>query len=314
MIWLVGAGIMAKEYVRVLKGCSAEFLVVGRGEPNAAAMEKEFGITVLRGGLENALNQHAHPEHIILATPVELLGEGLKTAISAGIKNILIEKPGFLHRSQGEELLREAKARGLHVHIAYNRRFFSSVFEMERLIKQDGGLRSFQFEFTEWADDIASLGKDPRTLDRWVLSNSSHVIDLAFHVGSVPQTINCVHTGHLAWHPAAAYFTGAGQTKSGALFSYSASWDSPGRWGVEMMTKNLRFILRPMEKLVIQRRNSLKIEEVPLEDEWDRSYKPGLYWLVEAFLDPRSSRRSKLCTLEEQVNMFPIYEKMANYH
>ena len=42
----------------------------------------------------------------------------------------------------------------------------------------------------------------------------------------------------LDWHSSSSQFCGSGITDKGALFSYSADWESPGRWGIEIKTEN----------------------------------------------------------------------------
>ena len=56
------------------------------------------------------------------------------------------------------------------------------------MIAEDGGVTSFHFEFTEWSHQIQHLQKAPGVMDHWVLGNSSHVLDLAFHLGASHQT------------------------------------------------------------------------------------------------------------------------------
>lgn len=313
MIWLVGAGNMAKDYANVLKEMNIEFKVIGRGEKSAKDFKDSTGIDVITGGLRNQLNSKEKPTHIILATPVNELSSTLLESLDAGIKNILVEKPGFLFISEGSKALKIAQEKQCHVFVAYNRRFFSSVLRMTDLIQEDNGLESFHFEFTEWSDSIEKLPSAAITLERWVLSNSTHVIDLAFHLGSSPSSMTSQTSGKLTWHPTSSYFAGMGKTRKEIPFTYFASWDAPGRWGLEFLTKKRRFVLRPMEKLQVQNRNSVKIEDVALQSDDDIKFKPGLKLMTEAFLNPQHSLRKNLCTLEEQVENFSAYCKIANY-
>ena len=126
---------------------------------------------------------------------------------------------------------------------------------------------------------------DPEEKKRWILHNSSHVIDLAFYLGGEPQEMYSFSKGGFEWHPNGTIFTGAGVSKNGALFSYHSNWDAPGRWGVEILTRNHRLIFRPLEKLQIQKLKSVIIEEVKLDDELDIKFKPGLYRQLIAFLE-----------------------------
>ena len=60
-VLVVGAGMMAGEYCKVIKALSYNPIVIGRGEDNAAKLEKEMQIPALRGGIEKNL---LHPSHI----------------------------------------------------------------------------------------------------------------------------------------------------------------------------------------------------------------------------------------------------------
>ena len=94
------------------------------------------------------------------------------------------------------------------------------------------------------------------------------------------------------------------------LFSYNANWSSAGRWGVEINLTDYKLILKPLEKLFIQRKGSLDVEEIKIDDKLDNLYKPGLYGEVKDFLN---GDNKFLCSLSEQINNFKWYYKIANY-
>ena len=100
-------------------------------------------------------------------------------------------------------------------------------------------------------------------------------IDLAFFLGGEPKELSCFTFDKLAWHKPAV-FTGAGITNTGALFSYQANWNAPGRWGIEILTSQHRLYLRPMEKLQIQNTGSVDISEVEIDDQLDKEFKPWI--------------------------------------
>ena len=121
--------------------------------------------------------------------------------------------------------------------------------------------------------------------ENWFLANSSHVVDLAFYLGGKPKEISTYTAGGLAWHPSASIFAGAGVSENGALFSYQANWESAGRWSVEILTKEHRLILRPLEKLQVQKRGSVKVDFVEgIDYTLDEKYKPGLYLQTKKFI------------------------------
>lgn len=310
-VWLIGAGGMAQDYIKVLKNLDIEFTVIGRNEENAARCAEAANCHVISGGLEPYLAANPKPcSHAIVAVGVEELHETTKQLLQADVKNILVEKPGAMRKEEFEELVVLSKAKDARVFIAYNRRFYASVLEAQKIIKEDGGVTSFNFEFTEWAHDIKDLRKAEGVKEKWFLANSTHVVDLAFYLGGKPKQLCAYTAGSLDWHPSASIFSGAGISEKDILFSYQANWESAGRWSVEMLTNEHRLIFRPMEKLQIQKRGSIAQDFAEINYGIDTEYKPGLYRQVEAFL---SANTQNLCSLEEQSTMVDIYNQMAAY-
>lgn len=309
MIWLIGSGPMAKDYIKVLKGLKKEFLVIGRGTESAKNIQDEFDIPVQTGGLESFLSTKPKPcTHAIVAVGVEQLFSCAKSLVQYGIKNILTEKPGGLDAQEISEL--SSHSESANIFLAYNRRFYSSVLAAEELIKKDGGLKSFNFEFTEWGHTIENLKKPKAVFENWLTANSSHVIDLAFFLGGWPKDISTYSnsSNKLSWYSGPTNFSGAGVTENGALFNYAANWCAPGRWGVELLTDKHRFYLRPMEQLHIQQLGSVKIDKVEIDDTLDLQFKPGLYRQTEDFLKGKTHRFS---SIHDQNKYFKIYNQIS---
>lgn len=310
-LWLIGAGPMAVEYAKVLNNLEVSYLTIGRSMNNALSFKEKTGCEVISGGLSNFLDQKPGiPEYAIVATGVEALAETGMELIQAGVKNILCEKPGGINSMEIDKLSDYAKEKKANVLLAYNRRFYSSVEKALEIIQQDGGVSSFHFEFTEWSHVIEPLVKGKGVKENWFLANSTHVADLAFFLGGKPKEIKCFTSGSLRWHPSASVFAGAGVSESGALFSYQANWDAPGRWAVEILTKNHRLYLKPLEKLQIQKKGSVQLEFVDIDDRLDIEFKPGLYRQTKEFL---AGNKNKFMNIQGQSAYMNIYNKIANY-
>ena len=58
---------------------------------------------------------------------------------------------------------------------------------LKELIIRDGGIQSAYFEFTERSYEIEELETSSSIKKRWLLANSTHVIDLAFYLIGLPQ-------------------------------------------------------------------------------------------------------------------------------
>lgn len=313
-VLIVGAGPMACEYSKVLQALQIPFTTIGRSQKSADAYKDTTGQIALTGGYEQYLNSldtlATPPTHAIIAVGEKRLGEASRAVLNAKIKEVLIEKPGGIDAADIKQVAELAKKMNANVYIGYNRRFYAAVEKTKAILAEDGGLLSFNFEFSEWGHVIADLEKEDGVKENWFLANSSHVIDLAFYVGGTPRHLSAYVRGSLPWHPSAAMYAGAGITKSDALFSYQANWQAPGRWGVEFLTAKHRLYLRPMEKLKIQKLGTIKIEDVEIDDAIDQDFKPGLFRQVESFL----GNKTNLPTIDEQVNTLAWYEKMQGNH
>ena len=130
------------------------------------------------------------------------------------------------------------------------------------------------------------------------MSNSTHVVDLAFNLGGLPKELASYTSGSLDWHPSASVFCGAGKSDKNALFNYAANWESAGRWSIEILTKNHKLILRPMEKLQIQNRGSIALNFVSdIDYSLDEKYKPGLFLQTNNFI---ACNFNNLCSIHQQ--------------
>jgi predicted dehydrogenase len=288
LILLVGAGPMAVAHAHVLKALGRPVVCVGRSAERVDRFFSETGLQAVTGGIQSWIGRTDRPAvaGAVVAVSLPVLAQVTCALIEAGIKKILVEKPAGLTLAEIERVAALGQAAGAGVYLAYNRRFYTSVETAKRMIAEDGGVSSFFFDFTEVASRVVASGRGSDILHHWFLANSSHVVDLAFHMGGRPKVMETRVKGSLPWHPAGAVFAGSGETVNGAMFSYLADWMAPGRWGVEFRTAKRRLILQPLETLKVQELDNFSVADVPLDDH-DARFKPGLYRQMEAFLSDR---------------------------
>ena len=312
-VLLIGAGYMAREYIKVLKSMGCDIIVVGNSENNANKFQEETGITVYAGGIDNYLKNNDIDSDIYTINAVNsiFLAQVNLKLLKNGCKHLLSEKPGISTKKEGKQLIKNSK--DANVYIAYNRRFYASVYAAEKIIKEDGGVTSFTVEFTEWRHMFDQLEKGKKDcLNTLFFGNSTHVIDMAFYLsgGNIEKLYSIVKGQNVIdWHKNGSVFGGVGTTVLGKIFTYSANWDAPGRWGIELNTKKHRLIFRPLEKLQIQDKGSVNIYEADVDYIIDEKYKPGLYKEVESFLT--DNKDGRLCTLRQQVNNITNYAKIS---
>lgn len=310
-VWIIGAGRMAKEYAKVLTALGADFSVVGRGEDSARIFSEETSIPCATGGIRVAANVLPAPSRAIVCVNVEGLAQAVRDLIDLGCLDILVEKPAGVDVAEIEALAETVRAAEARVIVAYNRRFYASIEAVRAMIAEDGGAVSMAFEFTEVSDIIAASAFKPEVKENWLLANSTHVIDTAYFLCGVPKRQFTHSAGALDWHSRAARFVGAGETVDDVLYSYIADWDAPGRWGIEVNTRQRRLVLRPMEQLQVQARGTFTTEPVETDDRLDKNFKPGLYEQTRVFLSGEADPR--LLDLDSHlVKARDIYAPMLN--
>lgn len=285
-VLIVGIGFMGTAYAAVLKALGIPAVGVGRSEAGVAAFQTATGLPGVAGGLEGwRARGDATPSEAIVCVSVEETAAVVRALLALGVPRILVEKPGATTAAELASLSADCTRAGADVRIAYNRRFYESVAEARRRIEAEGGVESFHFEFTEREKDANPAKFSDAVRRHWALANSSHVMDLAFHLGGHPAQLSHQVAGSLPWHPGGSRFAGSGVSQHGALFTYCANWTSGGRWAVELMTRESRLILKPLEQLQVQKRGSFAVETVSVDDSLDKQFKPGLYRQTLAFLD-----------------------------
>lgn len=309
---LFGVGAMGREYSKVLNQLGVKFSVIGRSEEGVQKFFSDTGIKALSGGVMGWKNHgNTKIQSAILAVSLEELSQAAIDLMGCGVQNILMEKPGGINIEEISRVKNKADATGAKVWVAYNRRFYASVLRAQEIIDEDGGVKSFHFEFTEWPHIVLDQIKSEVVKKNWFLANSTHVVDIAFLLGGVPKKLKSFTAGGSPWYPTATIFAGSGVSEIGALFSYQANWLAPGRWAIEVLTINNRLIFRPLEKLQVQRSKSTAIDFLEIDDRLDKEFKPGLYKQTELFLQGSNHNNFLKIDkhLENAIRHFQIIER-----
>ena len=306
-VLLVGAGNMGEEYGRVLNELKIQFDAVSRSKTRSDIFSKKFECRCFSIGLTNPDINFIEYSHAIVAAPVQELKFICQELISKGIKTILVEKPAGLNSDEIIELNSFSVKNQAEIFVAYNRRFYASVLAAERIIEDDGGVLSCNFEFTEWSHIIEKLDTPDIVKENWFLANSSHVVDLVFHLIGNPTEIYCNTSGNTSWYEP-SIFVGSGISEKNVLFNYGSNWNSAGRWRVELLTPKRKLILCPLEILQEQKIGTVEVCETEnIDYSRDKQFKPGLFVQTNSFL---SSDFTKLKSLSNQSKSLEYYTKM----
>jgi len=310
--WLIGAGYMAEEYIKVLEALKIDVKVITRGEKRAAVLASKYNVDISWGNLNSLLSEKSNlPDYAIVAVSIDELCGVVLNLIDAGIKYILVEKPVGLTQIEIDRVASFSKKKKVEIYVAYNRRFYSSVNFLKKAVDEDGGITSINFEFTEWVHTIDTNKFPPPVLNKFLIANSTHVIDTVFFLAGRPKVLSSFISGDgVEWHKTGSVFVGSGITENDILFSYSSNWEAPGRWGIEVCTNKRKYYLRPMERLSVQEKGSVQIKEYEEDYSIDEKFKPGLINMVNAFFNKNSE---SLCTINEHQLNFQFYDRIAGY-
>ena len=311
---VVGAGNIAIEYIKVLYSLGIEPIVVGRGIKNINKIKEKFqGIIAFSGGIKKYLETNEPSEYSIVATDLENLSKTVKVLIGNNVKNILVEKPLTISIDSAKELVNLSRNKNVKISIGFNRRAYQAIIKSKEIIKMDGGVKSFHFDFSEaiyrqTKSDLEKYSKN--NLKYWGICNSSHVIDTVFYLCGNVKEINCFQYGtDINWHSNGSKFIGNGLTLNDIPFTYNSDWTSPGKWSIIINTSNHKLIFSPMERLKVQTKDSFQVKEVKLDYDIDNEFKAGFHTQCKYFLNKKA-----FFDIEELEERIILCKKIFNYN
>ena len=317
MIGIIGAGRMALEHFKVLNHLNKDVIFFANKGESAKQIAKMTSKTVITDNYLNSAELR-NLDQVIVASPIDTLLYITIELVKHKIDSILVEKPLVMNKTDFDLLRKFPNHRNIFV--GFNRRFYKSVQECIRICDNDGGIRSCTFSFDEnirnWKHPYNVLstfeGKNP------IISQSSHLIDLVFHLIGIPKSIEIK-----AIKPSSVIndqiIYGVGESVRDIPFVFMSDWSTPGNWKIELNTNNYKLILSPLETLRITnftRNDGVNIENQWLKtvkildsDEFDTKFKPGIYQQDLAFINRDFDR---LLGLAEYEEAFSFIEKIQN--
>jgi hypothetical protein len=133
---------------------------------------------------------------------------------------------------------------------------------------------------------------------------------MAFDIIGFPKEITSVQSGIIDWHNSGSIFTGCGISENNIPFTYHADWDSGGRWGIEVFTKENSYSLIPLEQLFVCPKFTGNISPVEFEIAFP-DMKLGIPEEIAIMLENPS--HIDLTTLEYGSKLNKITEKIMGY-
>jgi len=267
-------------------------------------------IKLYKGGFENNIVTVGEKDITIIAPPIPYTVSATREAIKNNQKNILIEKPGSLYRSELIELAKSSHS--IDIRVGYNRLVYTNFYKLKELVKQEGGITSCRFTFTERLTTMDFQKDKPEVYQRWGISNSLHVITMAFELIGMPKEMDSRRQGRLEWHPRGSIFVGTGVSEQDIPFSYHADWGSGGRWGVEVNTKKTSYQLIPLEDLFACKKDTGTWNHIYFKNPFP-DVKQGIPEEIAVMLDEDKKFRDCLPSLEKAAKYNKIAEEIFGY-
>jgi len=307
-VLIIGGGGIVKDYVKALKLMKIDDItVIAKTGKTVKNLRIQNDVNLIIGGFESNLQKMTQKDLVIIALPITLLSNATNLAIKYGQKNILIEKPGALF----SKYLEKINCKNQKIRIAYNRLVYPSFQKLLQLSKKEG-ITSCKFTFTEWVDKIDFKKGEKEVFSRWGISNSLHVISMAFEIIGLPKEMASFRKSKFDWHPNGTTFVGSGISKRGIPFSYHADWKSSGRWGIEIMTEKNAYRLIPLENLQVCKKNSTEWKSVSFKIAFPE-IKAGIAEELAIMLNDKKNNKIDLTTLKTGITYIKIAEKIFGY-
>lgn len=309
---LIGTGLIAQQYAIALNQMKINNVqIVSNSKQKGNKFCKQFGFkNHLFGGYEKNLKNLDKADLVIVSLPIHLLANTTKKLLKNNFTNLLIEKPGSLYSS---DLLQLSKSiTNQNVRIGYNRLLYPSFLKLKSILS-DEEISSCYFDFTEWVHKIIFNKYPSDVYQRWGISNSLHLISMAFELIGMPKKMTTYKSGKLDWHKSGSVFVGSGISKFKIPFTYHANWESAGRWVIEIMTKKGKYRLSPLEKLHFCKLGETIWEEIPLYTPFPKS-KTGLSEEIASMLSDDKEVREYLPSLKKSADYNKIACKVFGYN
>tara|TARA_X000000950_G_scaffold288686_1_gene406750 strand:- start:3201 stop:4148 length:948 start_codon:yes stop_codon:yes gene_type:complete len=309
-VLVIGAGYMAQEYVKYLKFLKKEITLIGKRKKNVSYLKHKFKLSNTHsGGLKRKNLSSKNFKYAIVAVNEKFAAKVIKLLIQNKVKNILIEKPGAKNINELIHLNKLSKKNNCNIFLAYNRRFYESIKEVNKIIKKDKGILSADFSFTEWTKKISKAGFEKYLKKNWFYFNSLHLIDLIFFLIGNPKKINS-NSYFFNKEFKNTIFTGNGVSTKNIPFSYHSNWISSGSWMINLYTKKRKIILSPLEEIKFQEINKLEIKKHFFKKKYDIKFKAGIGLMLNIFF----AEKSNLLKLNHYLKNFKYYSRICGFN
>lgn len=296
---VIGAGAIAPYHLDAFQALNVSFfgIAASNGSTRAKKLGQRYDFSNVFYSWQELVKRSEEFDALLLCTPPTISEMVLKSVLPC--KNrILVEKPVTLSLESIDSLLAKDCS---NVSVAFNRRYYESVIEFKKSVKNQSGHIS--------ALIIEDFPRDMENIRKSLFENSIHVFDLLnFILGPISlSNIQNLHT------PKGA--TGNILNDNGEYIGdFKIKFGSPENSEILFSTDDSSFLLKPIENF--SRFNSLiclePTRERPIRaytPHWsgeeknsiyvNTDFKPGFFEQAREFVSQEPTLERKLCTMGE---------------
>ncbi len=300
-IAIIGAGYMAEEYLKVFSHknffCEAIF---SRTLSKSKILKKKYNIKKVYRSLEDLKNDK-QINALIIAVNVEST-QNLINNLDINKYRILCEKPVGINFEETKKII--SKIKNKYFFVGLNRRFYSSNLKAHNLINKSKSERLISIR-----DQEVQSSKSKIYNKNLMYGNSVHLIDYIniYARGKLLkiQRLKKFKNEKFSEHLTRLIFS----SKDEVL--YHCNWNSPGAWSVNIIQKNHRIEMKPLENLVQEKLiKNKRIITYYNKSKIDCILKPGLSLQVSEFLKMLNNKKHKLVNLNDYFNTVKLIKKI----
>ncbi len=294
---LVGAGYMATEHAKAFSGLEGVELagVFSRTRARAEQLAASYPGMVVCDSVGELFDRTG--ADLAVVTVKELAMAAIATECFAFPWTVLLEKPAGYDLGDATTILDAATRAGSRVHVALNRRAYSSTRQALARLADVAGQRFVKVidqQDQQFARDICK--EPPLVVQNYMYANSIHLIDY-FRIFGRGDVIGVVPV--VPWTPEKPGLVVAKiEFSSGDVGLYEGVWDGPGPWAISVVTPQERLEMRPLEQVSVQLRGERKVTALELDPD-DTAFKPGLRYQARQAVAAARGEAHDLATLDD---------------
>lgn len=298
-VLIIGSGPIGQEYFRIFESLKSHVRLLSRSSKNKIINISEDKL--IKGDIfQQKVELINEFDCFVIAVQPRFSLDILLYLLKNTKSKILIEKPVGLSSSDFKRI--NHKEFDERVYVAFNRRWFDSVKNLKRELK-DKQVLTVNIEFTEHRSRMKGSSEE---LERWAIANSIHVIDMGLFLFGVPKISFLKNENNLG----VQIIESRAEYKK-ITFYFKAYWGGAGNWNISVLTNKANYVLNPIENLNKQNLESFKKEVIfTTANNNNNNFKAGFFEQSKNFLE---NRRRYFADYNYYLKLIKLIEKLMNY-